>query len=86
VDQFKLLALTLMYCSRCVLYNQNKHKNSKPSQFLEITYVFNSSGQCTSATGALLDFSLSYSHHEAKSTHTIVTQFVANYSIGVQTA
>jgi len=39
-----------------------------------MTYVFNSSGQCTSATSAPSQFTLSHSHHEAKSTHTIVTQ------------
>jgi len=35
-----------------------------------MTYVFNSSGHCTSAINAPPDFSLSYSHHEAKSRPT----------------
>src|SRR6218665_590494 len=33
----------------------------------------------TSATSASSDLSLSHSHHEARSTHTIVTQFAADY-------
>jgi len=80
MEQFKLPAYCTVHC--VFFYNQNKHQDIKIKNlatFLKfnLAYDFNRSGQCTSATSASSG-TLFHSHHEAKSTPTIVTQFEAD--------
>ena len=89
MDQFKLLAVTLLYSSLRVLYNQNKHKDIKiKTHFLEVTYVLTAQDNIRlhSATSAPSDCSPSYNHHKAKSTHIIITQFCSRLKNCMQTA
>ena len=75
MDQFKILAVTLLY-STCSLQSKSTSKTKIKnlvifSYLIEMTHVFNSSasGQCRP---------LSYSLYEAMSSKTIATQFVAD--------